>query len=109
MPISITSQVEGFRRCGMAHPRRATEYADDHFTVPQLMTLRAEPMLTVVVSPPGSAGPADARQLAMYMTVAQLTERLTALKVEAPKGAKKADLVELWLAAADYSDGGSEA
>lgn len=49
MPIIITSKQEGFRRCGLDHSTRATEYGDDRFTQAQLAQLRAEPMLLVVV------------------------------------------------------------
>ena len=45
--ISITSKKEGFRRCGISHPKAVTEYPDDHFTKKELNTLKAEPMLTV--------------------------------------------------------------
>lgn len=47
--IRITSKVDGFRRCGVAHPKAATEYADDQFTKEELKALQAEPMLTVEV------------------------------------------------------------
>ncbi|HCT7706611.1 TPA: hypothetical protein OT801_000605 [Morganella morganii] len=47
MPVTITAKVNGFRRCGIAHPDTATTYPDDHFTKAQLAELRAEPMLVV--------------------------------------------------------------
>lgn len=48
--IIITSKKDGFRRCGVAHPSRPTEHADDKFTEEELVILQEEPMLTVVVS-----------------------------------------------------------
>ena len=47
--IRITSRVDGFRRCGVAHPKAATEYADDRFSKLELKILQAEPMLTVEI------------------------------------------------------------
>ena len=49
--IIITSKKHGFRRCGVAHPKEPTEYADDVFTPEQVETLQAEPMLTVINQP----------------------------------------------------------
>lgn len=45
--IRISSKQEGFRRCGVAHPKEATEHQDDAFTPEQLKQLQAEPMLVV--------------------------------------------------------------
>lgn len=45
--IQIRSQKEGFRRCGVPHPREATLYPDDMFSKEELEILRAEPMLMV--------------------------------------------------------------
>lgn len=47
--IRISSKQDGFRRCGVAHPRQATEYPDKHFSRDQLEILQAEPMLKVEV------------------------------------------------------------
>lgn len=47
--ITITSKRDGFRRCGIAHPARPTEYPDKAFTAKQLKVLQEEPMLTVVI------------------------------------------------------------
>lgn len=99
--IIITSKQGGFRRCGVVHPATPTEYHDDHFTPEELTVLQAESMLTVVVSvEPGEAGPLPADR----QTVAQLTEALTALKIDIPNGAKKADLVQLYLAATSHAE-----
>jgi len=45
--IRITAKKDGFRRCGVAHPARPTEYPDDRFTKKELAVLKAEPMLVV--------------------------------------------------------------
>ena len=47
--IRIISKYHNFRRCGIAHPKEATEYSDDRFSVKELKILKAEPMLTVEV------------------------------------------------------------
>lgn len=45
--LIITSKKDGFRRCGIAHPARPTEYPDTAFSGVELALLRAEPMLEV--------------------------------------------------------------
>lgn len=50
MIIIITSKQPGFRRCGIAHGAKPTEYPDDAFTAEQLAALQAEPMLTVEIT-----------------------------------------------------------
>jgi len=45
--IRIIAKKDGFRRCGIAHSKEATEYPADHFTAEQLKALKAEPMLVV--------------------------------------------------------------
>jgi hypothetical protein len=47
--IIIKAKRDGFRRCGVAHSAKATEYQDDAFTSEQLAVLQAEPMLHVKV------------------------------------------------------------
>lgn len=47
--IQIVGKKEGFRRCGLAHPKGAVDYPDGHWTEEQLADLRAEPMLVVTV------------------------------------------------------------
>jgi len=54
--IRITSKQDGFRRCGTAHPKEATEYADDRFTPGELEILSNEPMLVVDLSQYGGPG-----------------------------------------------------
>ena len=60
MPIIIKSKKEGFRRAGIAHSKKATEYPYDYFTDEQLAMLDAEPMLTVEYEfeevPPNQSG-----------------------------------------------------
>jgi len=45
MAIVITAKLDGFRRCGIAHPRKPTSYPDDFFTEEQLRALVKEPQL----------------------------------------------------------------
>ena len=54
--ICITSKHNGFIRCGVRHPSKPTEHADDRFSDEELEILKAERMLTVehVDDPEGS-------------------------------------------------------
>ena len=45
--IEITSKREGFRRCGVAHPKGPTQHPNDRFNKGELKILDDEPMLTV--------------------------------------------------------------
>jgi hypothetical protein len=47
--IIITAKKDGFRRAGVSHPARPTEYRADAFTEEQLAELQAEPMLVVEI------------------------------------------------------------
>nr|AUG44383.1 hypothetical protein Daes_2401 [uncultured bacterium] len=47
--IRISAKKDGFRRCGVAHPRSATEHPDKAFSSKELAILQAEPMLVVEV------------------------------------------------------------
>ncbi|MHB8808962.1 MAG: HI1506-related protein [Desulfobulbaceae bacterium] len=47
--IRIVSKKEGFRRCGVAHPRGPVDYPDGHWTAEQLAALQAEPQLSVQI------------------------------------------------------------
>jgi hypothetical protein len=49
--IRITSKKDGFRRCGIAHPSKPTEYPNDRFGEKQLAALRTDTMLIVDVIP----------------------------------------------------------
>jgi len=58
--IRITSKKDGFRRCGVAHPSKPTEYPNDRFGEEQLAALRTDTMLIVDEIPDkeGEAGTA---------------------------------------------------
>ncbi|MFH2011684.1 MAG: HI1506-related protein [Pseudomonadota bacterium] len=45
--IRIVSKKEGFRRCGIAHRAKPTEYPNDRFSKKELAKLKADPMLIV--------------------------------------------------------------
>ncbi len=45
--VRIRSKREGFRRCGIAHPKAATDHHLHRFTPAELERLLAEPMLIV--------------------------------------------------------------
>lgn len=47
--LRITSAVDGFRRAGVAHSKRATEYPADAFSPEQIEALQAEPNLVVEI------------------------------------------------------------
>lgn len=49
MTIRITAKTDGFWRCGVAHPAKATDYPDNRFDADQLTRLRAEAELIVQV------------------------------------------------------------
>lgn len=118
--IRIVSKYDGFRRCGVAHYRAGVEHAADRFTAAELAVLQREPMLTVEKlpepAPPkakkqaGGAPPGTGREIVRTavlkkkaelaektMTVAQLTEALTAAGVEVAPKALKAELVDLYV------------
>jgi len=58
--IRITSQREGFRRCGMPHPATTTEYPDSRFAPDEILRFQNEPMLEVeIVEGKKSAEPID--------------------------------------------------
>lgn len=47
--IRITSKREGFRRCGIPHTEKPTDYTEGTFTAEELLKLREEPMLKVEI------------------------------------------------------------
>ena len=55
MSICITAKRDGFRRCGVDHPSKRTEYPDGTFTQAQIKSLQGEPMLVVELTA-GTAG-----------------------------------------------------
>lgn len=78
--IRITAIQDGFRRCGMAHPKEATEHPDGTFSDEEIKILRAEPLLAVEIV------------LEQEMTIADYKALLDEMKVDYPAGAKKAEL-----------------
>jgi hypothetical protein len=62
--LIITSRVNGFRRCGVAHSSIPTEHSDERFTEEEQTLLRAEPMLTVevITDDPGSSSPSKTKK-----------------------------------------------
>lgn len=56
--IKISSQREGFRRCGIAHSVAPVEYPDGRWSDAELTALMNDPTLTVeVIAPPPPAPP----------------------------------------------------
>jgi hypothetical protein len=90
--IIISSKREGFRRCGMAHPKKATEHADDAFSKEALAILQAEPMLTVQVVEDEEIATSP---LLKDMTVLKLQSLCKDLGIEYGPKDKKADLIGL--------------
>ena len=80
--IRITSIKDGFRRCGMAHPKEPTEYPDGRFSTKELKILDDEPMLFVEV-------------IKKDINITELKKKLDELKVPYDAKAKKDELVAL--------------
>ena len=58
--IRIASRIDGFRRCGMAHPTGPVDHPDDRFTPDEIAVLEAEPALMVQrVAPAAPDDPAE--------------------------------------------------
>ena len=76
--IFITSKKDGFRRAGVAHSARTTEYPDGFFSDEQLELLRQEPLLYVLegdeVQAELSDKPVPARELIQIIKSASLDE-----------------------------------
>jgi hypothetical protein len=49
MIVRIKSARDGYRRCGVAHPRQPTDHQADRFTEAELERLQADPVLTVTL------------------------------------------------------------
>jgi len=96
--IRITSKVDGYRRCGVLHPARPTEYEDGRFTEEELAVLQADPLLTVEVEPSGppagNTGHLDPESLE-GMTAAQLKKLAEDMGLDIPDKAAKKQLIEL--------------
>jgi len=76
--IRITAKQDGFRRCGIAHPKGATEYPDATFTKNQMDQLQAEPMLVVEVVPTGKPNVADTVVLVQAAATIEALDQLAA-------------------------------
>jgi len=95
--IRITSKVDGYRRCGVLHPARPTEYPDNRFSAEELAVLQADPLLTVEKEPDqvdGAVGHLDPEGL-REMTVAQLKKLAADMELEVPEKATKKQLIAL--------------
>ena len=47
MIVRIKSARDGYRRCGVAHPKAATDHPADRFSAEELERLQADPVLSV--------------------------------------------------------------
>ncbi len=104
MPVTITAKVNGFRRCGIAHPDTATTYPDDHFTKAQLDELQAEPMLVVSL---GTA-PETGADTAAEKQIAALKAEVRTLNLQAEQLAAENSALKAALSAAEKQAGTAE-
>lgn len=58
MIVRIKSKRDGYRRCGISHPRFATDHPAERFTESMLAKLQADPVLTVELIDGEMPGPA---------------------------------------------------
>ena len=58
MIVRIKSKRDGYRRCGISHPRLATDHPAERFTESMLAKLQADPVLTVELIDGELPGPA---------------------------------------------------
>lgn len=82
--IRVTAKNEGFRRCGVAFSKAATEFPDDRFTSAELKILKAETMLTVEEIADGSGGGSqrpNVKDSVVLVAAAETLEALDALSV----------------------------
>jgi len=75
--IRITAKKEGFRRCGIAHSKQPTEYADDRFSKEELAALQAEPGIVVEITEE-TKGP-SAQEVIAQVKAAQTLEAIDQL------------------------------
>ncbi len=61
MIVRIKSKRDGYRRCGIAHPRLPTDHPAERFTEGMLAKLQADPVLTVELLDGEGAEPAKAK------------------------------------------------
>ena len=59
MIVRIKSKRDGYRRCGISHPRLATDHLAERFTESMLAKLQADPVLTVELIDGELPGPAQ--------------------------------------------------
>jgi len=59
MIVRIKSKRDGYRRCGISHPRLATDHPAERFTESMLAKLQADPVLTVELIDGELPGPAQ--------------------------------------------------
>ena len=81
--IRIKAYRDGFRRCGVSHPKAPTEHPDGTFSDAEIETLEAEPMLDVEVVPERE------------MTVQDIKDLLDEMQVDYPPRTNKGDLQAL--------------
>lgn len=115
--IIINSKVDGYRRCGVEHPARPTQYPDGAFTEEQLENLSTCDMLEVSrqeepepekKEPPkdnqnGDQIPPDLEKL----TVAELKEMANQMNMDIPGKATKKEIIELISAATTGENSGT--
>lgn len=90
--IQISSKREGFRRCGVAHPRGPVIYDNDRFSEKELEILAKEPMLVVVeVEGEAVATAPDFDK----MDDDELKALLTKLEIPIPAKATKPKMIKL--------------
>lgn len=105
--IVISSMIDGYRRCGIEHPSRPTEYPDEYFSPAELELLQQTPVLTVQIikdeiNPPNTGGdngePEGQRFLNAEdleaMTVSELKARALVLGLDIPGKMTKAQIIE---------------
>ena len=80
--IRITSKKDGFRRCGVAHPKVATDHPDGRFSKKQLGLLKSEPMLVVeeVADSPGKNTRPNVGDTVALVQAAETLEALAELE-----------------------------
>lgn len=97
MIVRIKSQREGFRRCGIAHSKVATDHPAERFSAAELETLQADPALTVELldgelavsgSPAGISDSAGEAQPAPVVVTKPKVAAKASAKAPAKSGAK---------------------
>ncbi|MBT0664775.1 hypothetical protein KI809_10730 [Geobacter pelophilus] len=81
--LLITAKQDGFRRCGLSHPKETTEYPDNKFTREELAILQSEPMLVVTVSPDNNEQSKPGKPLGAADLIAKITVAETEADIEA--------------------------